>query len=43
MMLIDIDDLLPKDLDLTTLDRDSSSGPPAPNTHNCGNATAQEA
>ena len=43
MTLIDIDNLLPKDLDITTLDRDKSFAQPAPDTHNGGNATAQAA
>ena len=41
MTLIDIDILLPKDLDIATLDRDESSAQPAPDTHNGSNATAQ--
>ena len=43
MTLIDIDDLLPKDLDLTTFDRGASYAPPASKTHNGGNTTAQAA
>ena len=43
MKLIDIDNLPPKDLDLTTLDRDASYALPAPDTHNGGNATVQTA
>ena len=43
MTLIDIGDLLPKYLDLATLERDLRYAPPAPNTHNGGNATAQAA
>ena len=43
MKLIDIDNLLHKYLDLTTLDRDASYALPAPDTHNGGNATVQTA
>ena len=43
MTLINIDDLRPEDLDLTTLDRDASYAPPAHETHNGGNATSQAA
>ena len=43
MTLIDIDDLLSKDLDLTTLDRDASYAPPASENQNGGNVTDQAA
>ena len=41
MKLIYIDNLLPKDLDLATFDRVASYAPPAPETHNGGNAIVQ--
>ena len=41
MTLINIDNLLQKDLDINTLDRDKCSAHPAPVTHNGGNTTAQ--
>ena len=37
----DIVNLLPKDLDLATFDRVASYAPPAPETHNGGNAIVQ--
>ena len=43
MRPIDIDNLLPEDLDLTTLVRDASFVPPAPDTHDGSKATAQAA
>ena len=41
MTLINIDDLLPKYLDFTTLDRYARSVPPSPDNHNGSNVTAQ--
>ena len=43
MMLIDINGLLPKDLDLAMITRDASFAPPTPETYDSGDATAQAA
>ena len=43
MTLIDTDDLLPKELDLAMIVRDTSSAPPAPETHDGSNTMAQAA
>ena len=42
-MLIDINGLLPKDLDLAMITRDASFAPPTPETYDSGDATAQAA
>ena len=43
MIPIDINDLLPKELDLAMLARDARSTPPDPKTHDGGDATTQAA
>ena len=43
MVIIDIGDLLPKELDLYTLARDASSTPPAPDNHDGDNETEKAA
>ena len=43
MILINIDEILLKNLDLTMVARDASSMIPAPETHNGSNTTSQAA